>query len=186
MGGLIQCEDLWYFALVGLLLTLPFHWWKLIESWLWQPNWISPLGLLITMLLDSLLEVLFPCESLQVRKKRFAPAIGQNFTGHRVWTCSSPLTCHTITFSLPFFVAGIIPEFGLICRCQWHHTYNYHHWWYGMMHPNLLSRYSSWTKKCVTVNGTHHTSLGGLFYTFRKPNLFLFNILFFTLPRQCT
>ena len=33
-----------------------------------------------------------PCKSLQVREKRFVPALGQNFMGHRIWTCSVPLT----------------------------------------------------------------------------------------------
>ena len=48
-------------------------------------NIISPLGVLMTMLLNSLLEILFPQKSLPMKEKRFASAKGQNFTGHRVW-----------------------------------------------------------------------------------------------------
>ena len=83
-----------------------------------QPSWVlirwsstmSLLGVLITMLFNWSLEILFPLKSLHVKENRFAPAMGQNLTGHRVWTCSALLTCHTITSSLSFFVAGIIPE----------------------------------------------------------------------------
>ena len=57
---------------------------------------ILPIEVDTTMLLALSHEILFPWESLQVSKKRLAPAVGQNFTGHNVWTCSSPFTCHTV------------------------------------------------------------------------------------------
>ena len=37
-----------------------------------------------TMLLQWLLEIVFPCKSLHARENKFAPVLGQNFTGHRV------------------------------------------------------------------------------------------------------
>ena len=38
MGFLTQCVDDWNFAWVGPLQKLPYHQWKLIESWLQLPN----------------------------------------------------------------------------------------------------------------------------------------------------
>ena len=77
---------------------------------IWQSRMISLVGVLTTMLFQWSLEILFPCESLHIKENRFKPAFGKNFKGHRVWNCSVPSTSHTITWSLPFFVAGIIPE----------------------------------------------------------------------------
>ena len=55
-----------------------------LQVLIWQSSTMSPHGVLITMLFKRMLEILFPCKSLHVRENRFAPAIGQNFTGHRV------------------------------------------------------------------------------------------------------
>ena len=41
-------------------------------------------------------------------------------------------------------------------------------------------------KKCVTIDGTHHTSLKGLFYIFGKPNFFLFFFFCSTVTCQWT
>ena len=81
-------------------------------SWvfIWQLRMILSVGVLTMMLFWWSLAILFPCKSLQVKENRFAPALGQNFTGHRVWICSVPLTLHILTWSLSFFVAGIMPE----------------------------------------------------------------------------
>ena len=57
-----------------------------------QSNITSPLRIFTMMLLNSSLKILFPCKSLHMREKRFARADGENFTGHRGWTCSSPFT----------------------------------------------------------------------------------------------
>ena len=125
-----------------------------------QSNMISPLGVFTTMLLNLLLEIVFPHESLHVREKRFAPAKGQNLAGHRVWTCSSLFTWCTVTCSLPFFVAGIIPELPWINLLMsmmsyipflslviWHDTpespikvffvneKKCYHWWYTSYQP---------------------------------------------------
>ena len=92
--------------------------------------------------------MVFLCERLHIRENRFAPALGQNIMGHRVWTLSIPLTCHALTCSLPFFVVFIILELSwinsLILWCQ---TNQYHCLWYGMMHQSLWSRYSLWTNR---------------------------------------
>ena len=71
---------------------------------------ISLVGVLTTMLFWWSLEILLLCESLHVKEKRFTPALGKNFTGHRVWICSVPLTWHTLTRSLPFLITGLIWE----------------------------------------------------------------------------
>ena len=54
---------------------------------IWQSRMMSPFGVLITMLFRWSFEILFPCKNSHVRESRFAPALGQNFTDHRVWTC---------------------------------------------------------------------------------------------------
>ena len=46
--------------------------------------------------------IIFPCESLHNRENRFAPALEQNFRGHRVWINSVPSTCQMLTCSLSF------------------------------------------------------------------------------------
>ena len=74
-------------------------------SWvlIWQSRMISPVIVLTTILFQWSLEILFPCKSSHVRKNRFTPALGQNFTGYRVcMTCSVPSTCCTLTQSFPF------------------------------------------------------------------------------------
>ena len=83
-----------------------------------QPSWalilqsrmILPFVEWTTTLFWWPLDILFLCKSLHVREDRFAHTLGQNFTGHRMCTCSVPLTCHAFMHTLPFFVAGIIPE----------------------------------------------------------------------------
>ena len=67
---------------------------------IWQSTMILPVRVLTTMLFHWSL----------VRENRFAPALGQNFTGHKVWTSSVLLIWHNLTCSLPFFIAGIMPE----------------------------------------------------------------------------
>ena len=81
-------------------------------SWvlIWGSRMLLPVGVLTTMMFWWSLANLFPCKNLHIRENRFAHALGQNFTGHRVWNHSVPLTWHTLTQSLPFFIAGIIPE----------------------------------------------------------------------------
>ena len=50
------------------------------------------------------------------------------------------------------------------------------------MHLSFQSRYSSWMKKSVTINGAHHTSLWRLFDIFHELNfLFCINFLLFLL-----
>ena len=57
-----------------------------------QPSWvlilwsrmISSVGVLTTILFQCSLEILFPCKSLHIRENWFTPALGQNYTGHRV------------------------------------------------------------------------------------------------------
>ena len=133
---------------------------------IWWSRMMSPFGVLITLLFRWSHEILFPCNSLHLREKWFAPALGQNITGHRVWTCSVPLTCHILTHSLPFFVAGIIQE----------------PWCTRISDPGILPE----QKECVTINGTHHTSLRGLFHIFGELNCFLFIFFCFTFTHQWT
>ena len=40
--------------------------------------------------------------------------MGKNFTGHRMWTHLAPSTYQTLTWSLPFFVAGMVLEISWI------------------------------------------------------------------------
>ena len=71
---------------------------------------ILPLVELTTILLWWSLDILFPCESLHIRKNRIAPALGQNLTGHRMCIHSVLSTCCTLMCNLPFFVVGITLE----------------------------------------------------------------------------
>ena len=131
---------------------------------------------LTTMLLGWLLEILFLCESLHIRENRFAPALGKNFMGTRVCTHSVLLTVQTLTCSLPFFVAGIIPDLPWINSLI-----------LVMSHkPIIVGDMAGCTRvsnpgipctgiKGVTINGAHHTNLVGLSYIFHE----LFYIIFF-------
>ena len=120
-----------------------------------------PLVLLTTVLLWWSLEILLPCKCFHIRENRFAPALGQNFIGHRVCTHSAPSTCWTLTFSLSFGATldwlinvsdvihtGII--FSDMAWCTW--VSNLGIFGEGIKH--------------VVINGAYHTSLGGLFYIF--------------------
>ena len=88
-----------------------------------QSSTILPIGVITMIFLVLSLEILFPCKSLHTSKKRFAPADGQNFTGHSVWTCSCSFTWHTITRS-----SLLWSYLESILQCWWHHTYHCHHW----------------------------------------------------------
>ena len=58
---------------------------QLSQVLIWWSKMILPLEDLTTMLFQRSHDTLFSCENMHVREKRFAPALEQNFTGHRVW-----------------------------------------------------------------------------------------------------
>ena len=57
-----------------------------------------------------IIQFFLPCKSLQVRKKRFAPAFVQFITGCKTYDFLLQLTCHTFICSLPLLVVGVLPE----------------------------------------------------------------------------
>ena len=84
---------------------------------IWQSEMILPSDELSSMLFPLSLDILFPCKSSHVRENRFAPALGQNFMGYRVWTCSVQSTYWMLIQSFPFFINGLLPE--LPCIDSW-------------------------------------------------------------------
>ena len=76
----------------------------------WQSRMISPSTDLTMILFQWSLVIFFPCKSSHVRDNRFAPALGGNFTGHIVCTCSVLSTCQMLIQSFPFFVVSMFLE----------------------------------------------------------------------------
>ena len=96
------CKWLMFFlhgAVSDCALSLCVSWRNLtpVTQPLWgsiqQSRMILPFIELNTMLFLWSLEILFPCKCLHFRENRFAPALQQNFMGHRVHTHSVSSTC---------------------------------------------------------------------------------------------